>query len=199
MLECKTLADSELLRNSSIKGTPEYRAVETVLKGGELPMPTGHQFFDHQGNKRTEFRARWWDKEEPLPTAKNMIFPPKEDFPDTPLLPEDVVALPGYDIVEKPVFIGHYYKPADSLLDMEASCNGKLYADLTIDHEDWMSDSGFTMTYYIPVLYSELVEFKKLEPRRMTIHLMEISVGRANICHDAGVYSWQDEAFHPYA
>ena len=121
MLEGKTLADGELLRNSSIKGTPEYFAVETVLKGVELPMPTGHHFFDHQGNKRTEFRARWWDKEEPLPTAKNMLFPPVEDFPDTPLLPEDVEALPGYNAAEKPVFIGHYYKPADSPLEMEAS------------------------------------------------------------------------------
>jgi hypothetical protein len=120
MLKGKTLADDELLRNSSIKGTPEYLAVETVLKGVELPMPTGYHFFDHQGNKRTDFRARWWGKEESFPTAKNMLFPPKEDFPDTPLDSEDIAALPGYDAHEKPVFIGHYYKPADSPLDMEA-------------------------------------------------------------------------------
>lgn len=120
MLGGKTLGDDELLRNSSIKGTPEYLAVETVLKGVELPMPTGHYFFDHQGNKRTEFRARWWDKGQWNPTAKSMLFPAKKDFPDTPLDDRDVQKLPGYGAKEKPVFFGHYYKPADSLQELEA-------------------------------------------------------------------------------
>lgn len=120
LLKGKTLADGNLLRESSINGTPEYRAIETVLKGVELPMPTGHYFYDHQNNKRTEFRARWWDKDAPSPTAKSMLFPAKEEFPDTPLNAEDVDKLPGYHSAEKPVFIGHYYKPADSPLEPEA-------------------------------------------------------------------------------
>lgn len=120
LLDGETLANDNLLRESSIKGTPEYRAVETVLKGVELPMPDGHHFFDHQGIKRTKFRARWWDKELVLPTAKNMLFPAKEEFPDTPLNDADVAALPGYLPAEKPVFIGHYYKPSDSTTEEEA-------------------------------------------------------------------------------
>ena len=120
LLDGKTLVDEELLRKSSIKDTPEYLAVETVLKGVELPMPPGEHFEDHQGNIRTKFRARWWDKGQSLPTARNMLFPPKEGFIDTPLLAEDVVRLPGYAPAEKPVFIGHYYKPSGSCTEEEA-------------------------------------------------------------------------------
>ena len=32
---------------ASTRGTPEFRAVETLIKGGELPLPDGH-FFHHQ-------------------------------------------------------------------------------------------------------------------------------------------------------
>jgi hypothetical protein len=120
ILDGKTLADEELLRKSSIKDTPEYLAVEAVLKGVELPLPDGKYFKDHQGNIQTKFRARWWDKGLASPTSKNMLFPPKEDFHNIPLNQSDVSALPGYDAHEKALFIGHYYKPAGSPQEPES-------------------------------------------------------------------------------
>jgi len=86
----------------------------------ELPMPEGESFPDHAGNPRTEFRARWWGKGEAQPTPSNMVFPPREDFSEILLDLDAVSALPGYDRSEKPLFIGHYYKPADSEKEPEA-------------------------------------------------------------------------------
>ncbi|MBT8036116.1 MAG: phosphoesterase [Verrucomicrobiae bacterium] len=120
ILKGKTLGDDALLRESVVKDSPAYEAIETVLKGVEAPMPQGHYFHDNQGNKRTEFRVRWWDKEATSPTVRNMVFPKDESFPDTPMCQEDVDALIGYSHSEKPVFIGHYYKPADSPMEMES-------------------------------------------------------------------------------
>ena len=134
----KGLADERLLRKSSRKDTREFHAVEAVLKGVELPMPEGESFPDHAGNPRTEFRARWWGKGEAQPTPRSMVFPPREDFSEMPLDADAVSALPGYGRSEKPLFIGHYYKPAASprhpeaanlcCLDFSAAENGALTA-----------------------------------------------------------------------
>lgn len=121
ILDGKTLADENLLRISCVKGTPEYCAVETLLKGVDLPVSYGHSYYDHQGNKMTEFHARWWDKEVPFPTTNNMFFPPREDYLEIPFNPQDVDALPGYGSTEKPVFFGHYSKSANSSLELEAT------------------------------------------------------------------------------
>ena len=138
LLAGKTLADEHLLRESARKHTAEFHAVEAVLKGLELPMPEGESFSDHAGNPRSEFRARWWSKEEAQPTPRNMVFPPRDEFSETFLESESVNSLPGYDRSEKPLFIGHYYKPADSdkepeapnlcCLDFSAAENGALAA-----------------------------------------------------------------------
>jgi hypothetical protein len=120
-LDGKTLDDGALLMESVVKDSPAYEAIEAILKGVEAPMPQGHSFHDKQGNERTEFRVRWWDKDSPFPTIRNMVFPQDADFPDAPMCQEDVDALIGYNHSEKPVFIGHYYKPADSALELEAS------------------------------------------------------------------------------
>ena len=141
LLAAKTLADEHLLRESSRKNTAEFHAVEAVLKGVELPMPGEEYLKDHAGNKRTEFRARWWGRGEAQPTPRSMVFPPREEFSETPLESGSVNSLPGYDRSEKPLFIGHYYKPhqpghrpieleAPNLccLDFSAAENGALAA-----------------------------------------------------------------------
>ena len=55
--------EDELLVAASIKGRPEFNAVETLLKGREVPLPRGQRFYDKDGNPRQEIRVKWWDAE----------------------------------------------------------------------------------------------------------------------------------------
>lgn len=56
-----------LLVQGSRKGTPEYEALETLLKGEEVALPGGLSFLDKDGHERHEVRTRWW-----LPDAPSM-------------------------------------------------------------------------------------------------------------------------------
>lgn len=45
---------------SSREGSEAFNAVETLLKGLEIPLPDGHHFYDKERNKRTNIRTSWW-------------------------------------------------------------------------------------------------------------------------------------------
>ncbi|MGJ8697214.1 MAG: metallophosphoesterase [Verrucomicrobiaceae bacterium] len=141
LLKDKTLADLDFLSKSGIKGTHEYHAVEIALKGIEIALPEGEVFHDHTGTPRRHIRARWWDKDATGATIRNVVFPPKDDLPDTPIDPSEIAKLPGYRLAEKPLFFGHYYKtftprhpilafeheaPNLICLDFSAATNGPL-------------------------------------------------------------------------
>jgi hypothetical protein len=40
-----------------------FKAVEALIKGIEVPLPTGHSFQDKDGIQRERVRVRWWDAE----------------------------------------------------------------------------------------------------------------------------------------
>lgn len=111
----------ELLIAASRAGRREFEAVETLLKGKEIPLPDGQVFLDKDGNPRHEIRMRWWDAE-----AKTY----RDAFlgPDTALshIPEDPLAvdhLIEYSSDEPPVFIGHYWlDTAPDLLAPNVAC-----------------------------------------------------------------------------
>lgn len=88
------------------EGSAAYDALETVLKGLELPLPRGHAFHDKDGNPRKHIWTRWW-REEAL-TYRDLAMVPEEAIAQIPHdpVPEDV--LPGYD-GDKPLFVGHYW------------------------------------------------------------------------------------------
>ncbi|MFC3282327.1 metallophosphoesterase [Litchfieldella rifensis] len=88
------------------EGTPPYDALETLLKGLEIPLPTGIEFYDKDGNSRGHIRTRWWELEGITYRDLAMV-PPEaiEEIPHEPI-PEDV--LPGYE-GDKPLFVGHYW------------------------------------------------------------------------------------------
>jgi hypothetical protein len=50
----------EGLVRASTKGTPEYQAIETLLKGVEATLPDKIPYFEKDGHERTEIRVRWW-------------------------------------------------------------------------------------------------------------------------------------------
>jgi hypothetical protein len=83
-----------------------FEALETVLKGLEVSLPSGYEFRDKDNHPRTNIRTQWWDLEGV--TYRDLAMVPEEiihQIPHEPI-PDDV--LPGYD-GEKPVFVGHYW------------------------------------------------------------------------------------------
>jgi Calcineurin-like phosphoesterase len=133
-----TLRDPAFLRASATKGTPEFRAVETLLKGVELELPNGAKYPDKDGHHHKAIRSRWWENAPRGMSYRELIFPPADTPPPDPVPAHSLAALPGYAANEVPVFIGHYWLPADgppaplrpnlACLDYSAAHNGPLVA-----------------------------------------------------------------------
>ncbi|MCG3168985.1 MAG: hypothetical protein CALGDGBN_00495 [Pseudomonadales bacterium] len=98
---------NSLLYAACSPGKWEYKAVETLLKGKEIPLPVHHRFEDVDGIVRHHIRVRWWDRgarsyraaflgSEQLVTA----------IPDDRIDGDHLVEYAHDDV---PVFIGHYW------------------------------------------------------------------------------------------
>ncbi|CAG2155559.1 Bis(5'-nucleosyl)-tetraphosphatase, symmetrical [Cupriavidus yeoncheonensis] len=98
--------DDALVAAASRKGTPEYRAVEALLKGIEIPLPRGSSFRDKDGVERHDARVRWWDSAA-ITYRQAALVPPGSD---THLTDDEIPreAQVGY-ANDKPVFFGHYW------------------------------------------------------------------------------------------
>jgi hypothetical protein len=95
-----------LLHQSSMRGTWQYSALETLLKGKEVQLPEGVYFFDKDGTRRHEIRVRWWGKGK---TYKDVYMGPKSAITH---IPDDLIEgdhMVEYGHYEKPVFLGHYW------------------------------------------------------------------------------------------
>lgn len=103
--------DSPTLLRAGIRGTPEYDAVDCLLKGREIELPNGHRFEDKHGLSRSKIRVKWW-----LPgsagTYRDLVFPESDSIPDLPVAASELATLPGYPTTAAPVFVGHYWLPA---------------------------------------------------------------------------------------
>jgi hypothetical protein len=97
----------ELLHESSQKGTWQHKAVETLLKGKEIPLPDGRRFEDKDGNARHEIRVRWWDHG--ARTYREAFMGPESAQTHIPNDPIDGDHLLEYGHAEKPVILGHYW------------------------------------------------------------------------------------------
>lgn len=96
-----------LLRQASTRGRWEYEAVETLLKGKEIPLPDGYHFRDRYGTRRHHMRIRWWDSD--ATTYREKFLGLKEwetHIPDDPVHEDHGIA---YGHLEPPVFLGHYW------------------------------------------------------------------------------------------
>lgn len=97
----------DLLTAACDRTTWEYQAIETLLKGKEVPLPDGHSFLDKDKNPRHHIRIKWW--EQTATTYKEAFLGPDNvvsKIPDTPI---NTDLLAGYAETEPPVFIGHYW------------------------------------------------------------------------------------------
>lgn len=134
---------------ASQKGSKAYEAIETLLKGLEIPLPGDHHFFDKDKNKRTNIRAEWWRRGDL--TYRDLAMVPGDVIQHIPHEPVESDVLPGYD-GEKPVFVGHYWmsgepKPlSDHIARLDYSvagdCGGKLCA-YRFNGEQLLSASKF--------------------------------------------------------
>ena len=96
-----------LLHDSSVKGTPAYHAIETLLKGKELPLPQGRSYQDKEGVRRSRMRVRWWDPSADTYQAAFMGPEPERcHIPADPLQGNHWVE---YSLDQPPLFLGHYW------------------------------------------------------------------------------------------
>ncbi len=96
-----------LLKQASTRGRWEYNALETLLKGKEIPLPDGHHFIDSYGTKRHNIRIRWWSRTE---RTYQGIYLGSPDWATQ--IPNDEISgdhAIDYDHREPPVFLGHYW------------------------------------------------------------------------------------------
>lgn len=143
-----------LMVEGSRRGSAEYSAIETVLKGPEVDLPEGWVYLDKDKHPRQKARLRWWDADATtlrhaaeIPSdATTPEGDPFPELPDTPLV--GGVIAPYTDDV--PVIFGHYWRtgprPADTAMtacvDYSAATVGPLVAyrwnhgdtDLVPDH-----------------------------------------------------------------
>lgn len=123
----------DLLVRASTEGTPEFKAVETLLKGHEIPLPIGVNFTDKDGNVREWIRVQWWNSE--ATALGDIALPFGIELGDSANLPMPQ-GIPKYDASDKPCFIGHYWLSGDpeplaaniACLDYSVAKNGKLVA-----------------------------------------------------------------------
>lgn len=96
-----------LLISASDKKCWEYQAIETLLKGKEIPLPAGQVFLDKDKNPRHHIRIKWWDAS--LETYRQAFLGPSDvvtHIPDDPINADNLIE---YSESEVPVFIGHYW------------------------------------------------------------------------------------------
>lgn len=123
-----------LLIKASTQDTPEFIALETLLKGWETKLPNGLSFSDKDGNQRTAVRSKWW-LQTPA-TLKEIVMDNRHTKAQIPDELQFSGSLPGYAPTEKPLFLGHYWlngaphplTPNIACLDYSVAKNGKLVA-----------------------------------------------------------------------
>ncbi|WP_159084815.1 metallophosphoesterase [Dongshaea marina] len=90
---------------SAHRGSAEWQAIESLLKGPELMLPEGCFFQDKYSNPRRDIRVRWWMNNHP--SYRDVALVPSGQqlqIPNTPIK----ASLCGYDDT-RPLFIGHYW------------------------------------------------------------------------------------------
>jgi hypothetical protein len=134
-----SLTDDTFVEACAIKGTKEYVAVETLLKGPEMDLPDGSTFMDKQGIERTRIRSRWWNLNKPVPLSfGELAMPPGSLECEVAVELAWLKDLPNYTTEGIPVFFGHYWLPPSSAmeplaghigcLDFSAGLDGPLVA-----------------------------------------------------------------------
>lgn len=136
----------EVMVSACTRGTPIHRWVEHLCKGPEVRLPAGTHFVDHDGNRRTEARFRWWD-----PRPPNYQYSCETQMSIE--LPSRPITSPPVDqyVDDTPVFFGHYWRvwpdvdasPNAACVDYSAVRGGPLVA------YRWSGESTITRSHFV--------------------------------------------------
>lgn len=97
----------ELLIKASNSDNQEFHAIETLLKGMEIPLPEGNSFHDKDNNLRQHIRVKWWEKEAKTYRDYALVQQSALNEISNKTL-SDSINKPEYTD-SKPVFFGHYW------------------------------------------------------------------------------------------
>lgn len=96
------------LQVTSYKHSPEYNALERVLKGVETDLPDGLHFFDKDGHARYNVRVQWWKQPLSYQPIHQIARVSRSDLVHIP--PETLSGeVDFYLTTEKPIFVGHFW------------------------------------------------------------------------------------------
>lgn len=131
--------DDAFLLEAAEEGTEAFEAIETLLKGREVPLPDGISFFDHQKNERRNIRVAWWKAGRTYRDAALVQRDQRDTVPDIPI--PDRLRWQAYPDDAPPVFFGHYWMTGEpraqrhnvACLDYSASRNGPLVGYMWLD------------------------------------------------------------------
>ncbi len=99
--------DDASLVESTTNGTLAFEALETLLKGPEIPLPGEVALVDKDDHPRRRVRYRWWATARTYRQAAMVAPEQRSAVPDRPL-PEGMRRAP-YAADAAPVFVGHYW------------------------------------------------------------------------------------------
>ncbi|MEN8214176.1 MAG: metallophosphoesterase [Pseudomonadota bacterium] len=145
-----------LLLQAVAEETPQFEAVETLLKGLEVALPEGSSFRDKDGASRQRIRTRWW--ESGARTYRDIAVVHRQALPQIPnqSLPDRVTAS-EYPADAPPVFFGHYWfsgpparlTPNAACLDYSVANRGKLTA------YRWCGEAQLDNAHFVSVAHDE--------------------------------------------
>ena len=145
------LLTPELLVRATVRGNGEFRAMQNILKGVEVPLPNCETFVDKDGTVRKEMRVRWWLSGGGK-TYADLAFPRNDGMPGRPIEKRISERLAGYSD-DVPVIFGHYWlkddlpaviSPKLACLDYSVASGGSLVS-YTWSGERELSNTQFTV------------------------------------------------------
>jgi len=158
---------NEYFFKAAEKGHELYDAVNILLKGKEITLPSGCFFYDKDGNKRYEIRIKWWEKNlKTYQQASILEIDSLKNQADIKL-PDSEIHL-GYPDDEIPVFFGHYWFSGEvqsisnnvACLDFSAAKCGPLVA-YRWEGKHFLQGKNFLASNFIEFSLNDVIEAHK--------------------------------------
>jgi len=124
----------EFLNIAEETGSELNLAIENVLKGPELQLPTGHFIFDKASHKRDSIRIKWYESGAGRTYREHHLG--SDEVPNVAIKANDLMTVETYASDAAPVFVGHYWltgtprplAPNVACTDYSVAKDGKLVA-----------------------------------------------------------------------
>lgn len=144
------LADATM-QATCAPGTRAFQAIETMLKGHEVPLPEELVLQDPEGSPRRHIRGKWYESPRGH-TYRSYAMTMDDGFPDVPIMSSAIADdFTPYGRQEPPIFVGHYWMQGGvptrlaenvACLDWSIARGGPLVA-YRFDGEREIDDSKF--------------------------------------------------------